>query len=217
MGAHGLEALTVRSASIADLMDRFLKSEATLEMEVAAAVREKGPVFKLADLPSIQQVMDNHSQSAPVNPQALARASSTLEDESFKLLQKQLQYDTEAFKVWVRRCKEVEHALFYHQLQHKAKVNENATKAMPSKVLPRSSTQRVVTQCGIERLRGPSWLPMPGSSTQLRPRGWSGNPVTNTWKTGSPLPGNIQRQTRNCTEGPRGPGPREAACRHKAA
>ncbi len=56
-------------------------------------------------------------------------SSQNLEKDSFELLLKQLNYDTEVYKIYVRRVLEVEHAAFYAKLQAKDRCHKNSVQA----------------------------------------------------------------------------------------
>ena len=107
-------------------LNRFMCGDPIITLEVTAAVREKDPKFGLLDFTALRELADGHSKSMPIQPTV---SITNLEETTFEVLMKQLQYDVEAFGVFRRRCVELEHAVYWQQLRHKMEVQENAAKA----------------------------------------------------------------------------------------
>jgi hypothetical protein len=107
------------------------------------AVREQSPTFKVNDLGTIKELISGHlcktSESKGLN---LTVAAGELDKDHFALFRKQVAYDTEAYKVYLKRCHDVEHSRFYKRLQDREREAANQRKARTKKggCLSRAST-----------------------------------------------------------------------------
>lgn len=96
-----------------------------LDLELCEAVREKNPKFKYSDLRALRLLVEEHASTAAVsgNGCALSNAPTqgNLEENSLDLIERQIKYDVQAFKVWLVKTHHIEHHAFHIRLEAKQK------------------------------------------------------------------------------------------------
>lgn len=115
-----------------EFIQQFESCDPGVELQVLMAVKDKDAKFAVTDLPVLRELVEGHSKAMPINAAADMIVKANLDEESYKLLKKQLAYDVEAFKVFRRRVREVEHSVFYRKLQERERALANELQAAAS-------------------------------------------------------------------------------------
>jgi hypothetical protein len=85
-----------------------VEGDSTVELELASALREKSPNFKVRDLGRLAGILDAHLTSCPI-PAAVTDISN-IQQDAFELAIRQMQYDTRAYQVWQGKLKNYDSA-----------------------------------------------------------------------------------------------------------
>lgn len=111
----GRELQVLMPVSDERIQDGFLKKyilgDIKIEMEIQAAVNEKSSSFTVRDLPSLAAIMDEHINTRPI-AQTSQLEIQQVQATAFQLVQKQLEYDCQAFRAWMSKCRDAKSAIF---------------------------------------------------------------------------------------------------------
>lgn len=105
----------------------FRHGDPSVLLEVQSAIMNRD-CTNVRDIPSIAAVMNTHNQSAPL-PSVAVHEMSKLEEETFSLRMKQLQYDVQACRVAKAKMSSYELQVHHTKLQYRVKVYEESLKA----------------------------------------------------------------------------------------
>lgn len=104
-------------------VDLFAEGDPGLDMELRSAVMRHDEKFVPTNLPSLQAILDKHAgrsiggnQIHQVTEKVRVQATE-LEESTFHLLQKQVEYDKEAFKCYLSRVGNVERAAYHKKME----------------------------------------------------------------------------------------------------
>jgi hypothetical protein len=104
-------------------VDLFAEGDPGLDMELRSAVMRHDEKFVPTNLPSLQSILDKHAgrsiggnQIHQVTEKVRVQATE-LEESAFHLLQKQVEYDKEAFKCYLSRVSNVERAAYHKKME----------------------------------------------------------------------------------------------------
>jgi hypothetical protein len=100
----------------AKFFDKIIEGDPMIELAISSALAEKDEKFQPRDLAPLKLIMEEHCGKtglvvAGVSPAALDLQTSAIERDTFELLMKKLQYDTQAYKVWVGKNQNYELAV----------------------------------------------------------------------------------------------------------
>jgi len=107
-------------------LDSFRKGDPSLDMEVRSAMLRHDAKFLPASLPSLQALLEKHHGKTMGGglvhhvAERVKIQATELEDSTFQLLQKQVQYDLEAFKCYLAKVKNAARAIHHKQMEWQA-------------------------------------------------------------------------------------------------
>jgi hypothetical protein len=132
-------------------IEKYVNGDPSVLVEIQSAMLNKttGGVKEMA---SLEKLMSMHATSCPVPESTKQVAMQKLEEDSFNLMMKQLEYDVQALRVARAKRASYESAVYHAKLQHRVKCYEDSMKAAEwflvnnTKVLCSSSGEQVLQQ-----------------------------------------------------------------------
>jgi hypothetical protein len=95
-------------------VEPFANGSEHVDFELQAALLDKSESFDLAvHIPTFKRLIDEHVFSAPLT--LSTDAQKALDTDSFQLLIKQLNYDTQVFENWQKKCSGVLSARYHRE------------------------------------------------------------------------------------------------------
>ncbi len=112
--------------------DRLVMGDTKLELELSAALADKKDDYLPRSLPSLRQLMDDHSQKQLGTGAASSGQNiewSAIEADAFDLHKKKIQYDLQAYRVWQSKISNYAAAVEHQKLEWARQAAENNMKA----------------------------------------------------------------------------------------
>lgn len=117
--AELLSNLTIPAEDLVDWKDNFLNGDAMFDLEISSAMLRHDDNFTYKDIQSVRALVDKHAGRAlgsnkvqMMNEKVRVQATE-LEESTYQLLRKQMDYDVEAFKCYLTRVSSVEMSIHH--------------------------------------------------------------------------------------------------------
>ena len=108
-------------------VNRYELADPDVCLEIQSAIMNRN-CNNVRDIPTIRAIMDNHSGSTPLPSQAVIEMSR-LEQETFSLKMKQLEYDVQACRVARAKRQTWESQVHHAKLQYRVQAYQDSVKA----------------------------------------------------------------------------------------
>ncbi len=108
---------------------KYQEADPSLMLELASARQERKETLSVSDFTFLKEVMANHAGSRPISDVGHRVVMQQLEQDSFDLVIKQLQYDLQALRIARQKRSSWESAVYHQKLQYRVDAFEHAVKA----------------------------------------------------------------------------------------
>jgi hypothetical protein len=119
-----------------------------VELELQTAVKEKSAAFTVRDIPTLSAIMDAHTNT---KNQGLAVGNmlevSNIEDDSFELVRKQVQYDVQVWRVWQNKVRTYESVRYHQKLQWAYQARQTNCRA--AEAFMQANMQMILTENNV--------------------------------------------------------------------
>ena len=108
---------------------KFVEDDCSVIMEVQMFLSSKPPEHSPRDVKTLAMLMDTQSARAPVQPLAAELSLQGIEEDAFAHLQKQMDYDVEAVRVYQHKVKQHANSVYNKRLEWRKAADQASRRA----------------------------------------------------------------------------------------
>lgn len=114
-----LQMATIPVEDLEEWKDNFLNGDAMFDLEISSAMLRHDGNFMCKEIPSVKALLDKHagrivgSNNVQVMSEKVRVQATELEESTYQLLCKQMDYDVEAFRCYLTRVSNVEMSIHH--------------------------------------------------------------------------------------------------------